>query len=211
MRFLQRLGAPTGEAVAASAVDGVAETVVEIVLILVLLAFVDVQIDTNELEIGAPSGGLLLAIGIALVVGAAVVFGVPKLRARIVPQLTTAFGSLWAVARDRGKRLELFGGTILTEVVFALTLGAACHAYGVDLTLGQLLLVNMGASALAGLLPVPGGIGAAEAAITAGLVAVGVDESTAFAIALTHRLCTYYLPPILGYFSLKWLQRRAYL
>ena len=52
----------------------------------------------------------------------------------------------------------------------------------------------MTASALAGLIPVPGGVGAAEASLTAGLFAVGVDDSTAFAIALTYRLCTSYLP-----------------
>ena len=85
-----------------------------------------------------------------------------------------------------------------------------CHAYGVDLTLVQLLVINMAASALSSLIPSPGGVGAAEAGLTAGLVAVGVDESTAFAIALTHRLCTNYLPPIWGYFSLQWLERKNY-
>jgi uncharacterized membrane protein YbhN (UPF0104 family) len=59
------------------------------------------------------------------------------------------------------------------------------------------------------LIPVPGGIGAAEATLSAGLIAVGVDESTAFAIAVTQRLSTFYLPPIWGYFSLRWLITRA--
>jgi uncharacterized membrane protein YbhN (UPF0104 family) len=40
---------------------------------------------------------------------------------------------------------------------------------------------------------------------------MGVDESTAFAIALTQRLCTFYLPPIWGYLSLRWLTRKGYL
>jgi uncharacterized protein (TIRG00374 family) len=96
-------------------------------------------------------------------------------------------------------------------VLFALTLGAACHAYGVDLNLAELLAVNMGATVFAAVVPVPGGIGVAEAGLSAGLVAVGVDESIAFAIALTHRLCTYYLPPVWGYFALRWLNRKAYL
>ena len=86
--------------------------------------------------------------------------------------------------RDRRKRIELFGGNLSGELVFALTLGAVCRAYGV---------------------------GAAEAVLTAGLVGVGVDESTAFAIAITHWLCTNYLPPIWGYFALRWLRRQAYL
>jgi len=64
---------------------------------------------------------------------------------------------------------------------------------------------------LSDLIPVPGGIGAAEATLSAGLIATGVDQSTAFAIAVTQRLSTFYLPPVWGYLSLRWLRRRAYL
>jgi len=64
---------------------------------------------------------------------------------------------------------------------------------------------------LSGLIPVPGGIGAAEATPSAGLIAMGVDEPTAFAIAVTQRLCTFYLPPVCGYLSLRWLRAKAYL
>jgi hypothetical protein len=42
------------------------------------------------------------------------------------------------------------------------------------------------------------------------LIALGVDAPTAFAIALTQRLWTFYLPPLWGYVSLRCLQRRAY-
>jgi uncharacterized protein (TIRG00374 family) len=96
------------------------------------------------------------------------------------------------------------------EVFYALTLGAACLAYGVHLTFAQLVLVNTAASVFSSLIPSPGGVGTAAASLTAGLVAMGVDNSTAFAIAFTHRLCTYYLPPIWGYFSMQWLQRKGY-
>jgi glycosyltransferase 2 family protein len=147
---------------------------------------------------------------LVLVAVVAIVLAVPALRTKVVPSLRQGLSSLWSVARNRGKRIELFGGNLATEVIFALTLGAVCHAYGVDLSLLELLVINMAASALAGLIPVPGGVGAAEASLTAGLVAVGVDDSTAFAIALTHRLCTSYLPPIWGYFALRWLGRKGY-
>jgi uncharacterized membrane protein YbhN (UPF0104 family) len=57
--------------------------------------------------------------------------------------------------------------------------------------LPSLVFVNTPASVLSGLIPVPGGIGAAEAALSAGFIALGVDESTAFAIALTKRFTTF--------------------
>jgi uncharacterized membrane protein YbhN (UPF0104 family)/tRNA A-37 threonylcarbamoyl transferase component Bud32 len=210
VRFLQRMGAPTGEAVAAGAVDRLSETLVEIVLVVCLLPFVDLHIDTGGLGSGVPSTMLIVGVFGLLVGVVVVILAVPSLRAKVVPQLREGLSSLWAVAKDRQKRIELFGGNLGTEVFFALTLGAACHAYGVHLLLIQLLVVNMTASALSGLIPVPGGVGAAEAGLTAGLVAMGVDETTAFAIALTHRLCTNYLPPIWGYFSLQWLERKDF-
>ena len=132
------------------------------------------------------------------------------MRRRIVPSVKTALASLWAVARSGRKLGELFGATLVTEVLYALALAASCRAYGVHLGLAQLIAVNVVASTLAGLVPVPGGIGAAEAALAGGLVALGIPEAVAFAIAITDRLCTYYLPPITGYFSLDWLRRKGY-
>jgi glycosyltransferase 2 family protein len=211
VRFLQRMGAPTGEAVAAGAVDDLSDKVVEIALVLLTLPFVNIAVDSSDLKISAPSGRLITTVLVVLALLVVVLLAVPAIRAKVLPSVHIALSSLWAVARDRHKRLQLFGGSIGTECLFALTLGAACLAYGVDLTFAQLLLVNTGASAFSSLIPTPGGVGAAEASLTAGLVATGVDDSTAFAIALTHRLCTYYLPPIWGYFSMRWLSRQAYI
>ena len=210
LHFLQRMGVPTGQAAVAGAVDDVSETMVQIALLLVSLAFVDVSLETSDIKIGAPDSGLVAAIAIALVVGVAVVLGVPSLRAKVVPAVRNAFSGLWTVIRIRRKRLELFGGNLMSETLYALALGAACLAYGVDLSLAELLFVNTSASVLSSLIPAPGGIGAAEASLTAGLIAVGVDDSTAFAIALTQRFCTFYLPPIWGYFSLRWLRNKGY-
>ena len=211
IRFLQKMGAPTPQAVAAGAIDDVSETLVQIAIVLLTLPFVEIAIKTSDLNISAPSGRTIIAVLAVLALVVAMLFAIPTLRAKLLPPIRSALASLWLVARDPRKRLELFGGNLLSELFYALALGAACLAYGVDLTLVQLLLINTSASAFAGLVPVPGGVGAAEASLTAGLVAMGVDEPTAFAIAFTHRLCTYYLPPIWGYFAMRWLGRKAYI
>jgi uncharacterized membrane protein YbhN (UPF0104 family)/tRNA A-37 threonylcarbamoyl transferase component Bud32 len=210
LRFLQRMGAPLPEAVAAGAVDDASETIVQIALFLLVLPIVHVDLDTGRFHGAGPNTRLVAALGAALVIGLVVVLAVPKLRARVVPPLRQALSGLWSVARDRHKRLELFGGNLASELLYALSLGATCLAYGVHLNLAALVFVNTAASVLSSLVPVPGGIGAAEASLSAGLIAMGVDESTAFAIAITQRLCTFYLPPIWGYLSLRWLTRRGY-
>ena len=129
----------------------------------------------------------------------------------MLPPIRSALSSLWTVARDRRKRLELFGGNIALRALLRADARRGLPGLRRPSHLAQLLLVNTAAVRFSSLIPVPGGVGAAEASLTAGLVAMGVDESTAFAIAFTHRLCTYYLPPIWGYFSMRWLGRQGYI
>ncbi|HEU0286918.1 MAG TPA: lysylphosphatidylglycerol synthase transmembrane domain-containing protein [Nocardioidaceae bacterium] len=210
VRFIQRLGGKTGEALASGAVDDLAEKAVQICIILIVLPFVDLNVDTSDIHIGAPDASLVTAIVVAIIVSILVICLVPAVRNKIVPPMREGIAALRQVLRDRRKRQELFGGNLAGELMFALTLGAVCLGFGVHLSLAELLVVNLAASALAGLIPAPGGVGAAEATLTACLVAFGVDDSTAFAIAITHRLCTNYLPPIWGYASLKWLERNGY-
>ena len=95
-------------------------------------------------------------------------------------------------------------------MLYVLALGATCLAFGINLNLAQLIFINMSAAVLSSLVPVPGGIGAAEASLAAAMIAMGVDESAAFTIAITQRLWTFYLPPIWGYASLRWLARKGY-
>jgi uncharacterized membrane protein YbhN (UPF0104 family) len=204
------MGVSRAQALAAGTVDDVSETVVQAVLFLVTLPIVGASLDTSQFKGAGPDTRLLIGIGVALALSVVAVLAVPRLHAKVVPAMRSALSGVWNVARDRRKRIELFGGNVASELLYAVALGATCLAYDVDLNLAQLVFVNTSASVLSSVIPVPGGIGAAEAALSAGLIAMGVDESTAFAVALTQRLCTFYLPPIWGYASLRWLERKGY-
>ena len=208
LRFLQQMGVPRAQALAAGAVDDASETMVQVALLLIVLPIVGASVDTSQFH--GPDTRLLAAIGVALAISAAAVLAVPKMRDKVVPQVKSALSGVSSVARDRHKRIELFGGNVLSELTYAISLGATCLAYGLDLNLAQLVFVNTSAAILSSVIPSPGGIGPAEAALAAGLIAMGVDESTAFAVAITQRLCTFYLPPIWGYLSLRWLGRHGY-
>jgi Lysylphosphatidylglycerol synthase TM region len=143
-------------------------------------------------------------------VAVVVVLAVPRVRGRVVPGVRSAFQGCGASRVCDANVLSWFGGNVASELLYSLALGATCLAYGVDLTLPKLVFVNMSASVLSSVIPSPGGIGTAEAALAGGLIVVGVDESTAFAIAVTQRLSTFHLPPIWGYVSLRWLSREGY-
>ena len=75
----------------------------------------------------------------------------------------------------------------------------------------ELLFINMCVSLLSGLIPVPGGIGVTEGGLIFGLTAVGMPQEAAFAAVILYRLSTFYLPPIWGFFSLRWLEKNSYL
>ncbi len=59
-------------------------------------------------------------------------------------------------------------------------------------------------------LPHPGGLGAIEAALVAGLTGIGVPPGPAVSAVLTYRLATYWLPVIPGWAAWRILQRRDY-
>jgi uncharacterized protein (TIRG00374 family) len=105
----------------------------------------------------------------------------------------------------------LIGGSLATEILFATALGVFANALGYDIGLADLLVINIAVSLLASVVPVPGGIGVAEFGLTVGLVAAGMPEESALATAVLYRVATFYLPPLWGFFAMRWLQRNSLL
>jgi undecaprenyl-diphosphatase len=68
----------------------------------------------------------------------------------------------------------------------------------------------MGAAAIAAAAPSPGGLGAIEAALVAGLTGVGMQAGPAVSAVLLYRLATYWLPVAPGWLSWRALLRRGY-
>jgi uncharacterized membrane protein YbhN (UPF0104 family) len=215
IRFFQRHGLPPGSAVAIGAIDGFSGFVVQATLLLTMLLFTAASLDV-DLSSAAPSGLLRLllmvvAIGLVVVV---VLLLVPRWRkaifGRLGELLHDAFTAIRGLRSPRRLAL-LFGGNLATEVLFAVALGAFTRAFGASLGLGDLLFVNMTVALLAGMLPIPGGIGVTEGGLIYGLTRAGMEEEAAFAAVILYRLATFYLPPVWGFFALRWLQRNQHI
>jgi uncharacterized membrane protein YbhN (UPF0104 family) len=211
VRFFQRAGLATSPAIAVGLVDSVAGFVVQVLLLLViwLAGLASLQISTSGLSLDI-SSQVIVAVVILVVVGLAVAVFVPRVRRMIAPRLAEA-GEAIRVLRSPTKVFELFAGNLVAQVILAVVLGICLRAFGQHASLAELILVNTLASLLAGVLPIPGGIGVMEAAISGGLVAVGIPESAAVAAAIAFRLVTFYLPPIWGVVAMRILRRRAYI
>jgi uncharacterized protein (TIRG00374 family) len=109
------------------------------------------------------------------------------------------------------KVATILWGNFASQVLYAVAIAACVRAFGSSVPLLDLLYINTFVTLFAGLMPVPGGIGVSEAALTAGLVAAGLPEAQALAIAVVYRMCSFYVPPVWGFVALRWLQRHDYL
>ena len=67
-----------------------------------------------------------------------------------------------------------------------------------------------GGRARGGRASTPGGLGAIEAALVAGLTGVGMQPGPAVSAVLLYRLATYWLPVLPGWLSWQSLQHRGY-
>ncbi len=216
-RFLQKRGVEVPTAVSASAVPPIAYTLVQIVIVLVAVLVGRAQgFSLSDLG-GSDDGGggndfgivLLCIVGFVVAIG--VVLVVPKLRNKVMPTVRSTMHNLWTVFTSPRKIVYIFGGSILTQLCYALILACCLKAYGGSLSLADLLIINTVVSLFGGLIPVPGGIGVFEAGLMAGLTAFGVPPEIATAAVLTDRLVTAYIPPIFGYFSINWMTKHEYL
>ena len=211
VRFFRRFGVDATTAVSAGVIDSVSGFVVQIFLFLTLFFWSDVDfgitLDTSDLD------GLLTIALIAvavLIVLVGLVFLLPAWRHRALDILRKARAAT-AVLRNPTKVLQLFGGNLVSQVLFAVALSACVRAFGQELPLSTLVLINTVVTLFAGLLPIPGGMGVSEAGLTLGLTSAGVPNATAFAIAIAYRFTSFYLPPLWGYFCYRWLIKRRFL
>jgi glycosyltransferase 2 family protein len=211
IRFFQRFGVEPTTAVSAGVIDSVSGFVVQIVLFVSLAFLSDFEFSFSA-DTGDVSGLVTIALIAAgvIVVAAVVVIAVRPLRARLVEALHKVRQALM-VLKSPTKVLQLFGGNLLSQVLFGVALAACVEAFGASVPLTELVLINTFVSLFAGLLPIPGGIGVSEAGLTYGLTRAGLSSEVAFGVALSYRFASFYLPPIWGWFCYRWLIKRRYL
>ncbi len=211
VRFFQRFGVGAATAMTAGVIDSVAGLVVQVVLLVTLFFFADLdfnlQLDPDQLSGLVTIGLIVIAV---MIVAVLVCFAVPAVRRRLMGWLRQGAQAL-AVLKSPTKLMQLILGNLVAQIFFAVALGACVVAFGEDVSLSQLIVINTMVSLFAGLMPVPGGIGVAEAGLTLGLTAAGLDETTAFAIALAYRFASFYLPPLWGALCYRSLIKKRYL
>jgi uncharacterized membrane protein YbhN (UPF0104 family) len=207
VRYLQRRKIPAPVAVASV---GVSQVVAFALHILLITVFAAVAGTSTKSPIRPPTWAYFVVAG--LVVLAGVVLALPPgrrlVRARLSPTFAQVLPRLLEVAQQPRKLAEGIGGMLLLSLTYILCLSACVAAFGGSVSIAKIGVVYLTGSAIGSIIPTPGGLGAVEAVLTAGLTAAGVHGGIAVSAVLLFRLLTFWLPVPIGWVAMNYLERQ---
>jgi uncharacterized membrane protein YbhN (UPF0104 family) len=206
VRFLQRRKIPSPVAVASIAVSQVVALTLHILLLAVFGAIAGTG---SKSPINPPTWSYFVVAGLLVLAGGVLAFpaGRRMVRARVSPTFGQVLPRLVEVAQDPRKLIEGVGGALLLSLAYIACLATCVAAFGGSVPIAKIGVVYLTGSALGSIIPTPGGLGAVEAALTAGLTAAGVPGGVAAGAVLLFRLLTFWLPVPLGWAALHYLER----
>jgi uncharacterized membrane protein YbhN (UPF0104 family) len=149
----------------------------------------------------------LIALVALLMLALAVPAGRRQVIGRFLPLVRRVVPRVVAIFQDPRKVVTLFSGALLLDLSFVAALTCATRAFGATPSIPAVAVVYFAGAIIGSAVPTPGGLGGVEAALSAGLVAVGLTPGIAVSSVLLFRLCTYWLPIPFGWASLNYLQR----
>ncbi|WP_152775504.1 lysylphosphatidylglycerol synthase transmembrane domain-containing protein [Streptomyces spongiae] len=211
-RFLQRSGVRPGLAVAsvgASQLFGLG------CHILMLLSF-GYLTGTEKTPSLSPSRTVIAGL-LTVAVLVLVVTSVPFLRKFVVTRVRSLFAGvvprMLDVLQRPQKLITGIGGMLLLTACFVMCLDASIRAFGSEdmpsLSIASVAVVFLAGNALGSAAPTPGGVGAVEATLTVGLIAVGLPKEVAAPAVLLYRLLTLWLPVLPGWLAFNHLTRKG--
>jgi uncharacterized protein (TIRG00374 family) len=210
LRYLQKQGVDT--AVAASSI-GLYQGVGVAVHLSLLLAFTVWAGQTVSISDFLPSGTIIFIVTAVVLVLIGVVIAIPRIRRAfhtwVKPQMSKIGASLVDLMRSPLRLVVMVGGSAILTLSYVGALWASIQAFGGGLPVAGIAVVFLAGASIASAAPTPGGIGAVEAALVAGLTALGLASAVAVPAVFLYRLATFWVPVIPGWIGFSLLQRRG--
>jgi len=209
IRYLQRRKIPAAAAAASVGLSQVVAFVLHLLLLVVFAAITGSQAHSLQ----PPTWVYFVIAALILIVLAVVAIpaGRRLLRARLAPVLGQVLPRLLAVTQQPRKLAEGIGGALLLTGAYILCLAACIRALGGSISLASTAVVYLTGAALGSAVPTPGGLGAVEAALSAGLTAAGLPGATSVSAVLLFRTLTFWLPVPVGWGAFNYLERHGYI
>ena len=207
IRFLQRAGVETPVAVTGVGINTLGGAVVHIPLIFVFFVWAG----TDGFPFALPDTKIFLYVALGFVAVSLIMLAIPAVRSfirrRLLPPAKQAVSGLGAVVRRPGKVLALLAGSFIVTMSYTVAMYLSVQAFGGGLSFAQVGFAYLAGSAIAVAAPTPGGLGATEAALLAGLSVLGLPNEVGLPSVFLFRLATFWLPILPGWLALRALQR----
>ncbi|MFD5915160.1 lysylphosphatidylglycerol synthase domain-containing protein [Kitasatospora sp. NPDC058201] len=209
IRFLQRAGIPTPQAVSSVGVGQLLGLVLHLLQLGAFVYLLGLEPGGSELDaLPAVVGGL---------VGAAVLLAgvstVPPARrwlaARLRPLTAEVLPRLLELLRNPGRLAVGITGQLLVSISLVACLYCCARAVGREPAFASVAVVFLIGNAAGSAAPTPGGAGVVDSALVALLEhTASMEEGGALAAVALYRLLTLVLPVLPGWAAFTWLQRR---
>lgn len=209
LRLHRRSGLSGEEAVAAVTLRALASGVAGVLV--VLFAAVELGRQGPALPSGPRLVALLCVVAAALTVVLVLALSCPLRRGRLRARAAAAAGAVLAVLRCPRRTLVLVAGAVGVLAAQLLILDGAVRAVSGHVAVSHLLVALLGSTAARAALPSPGGVGPVEAALVAGLAAVGLPVGSAALAVGVYRTAALGLPVLAGALALRHLRRTGLL
>jgi glycosyltransferase 2 family protein len=210
VRYLRRAKLSATDAAASAGATQAISFLIYVILVLISVAITGQSHAANALK---PHRWEYIALA---VVGGIVLIllSFPGWRRQVLARVGSVAGQviprLLDVAQRRGKLVEGIGGSLLMSVAYILCLAASVRAMGMShVPIASIAVVYLTGNAVGSIVPIPGGIGAVETAMSLGLTAAGLRGGTAIAAVLLFRTVTFWLPAPAGWAAFNYLQRKG--
>jgi uncharacterized membrane protein YbhN (UPF0104 family) len=206
-RYLYRQGVEEGAIAAAVAVSQIVNVATTVPLLLIIGVLTGSGVSRFKL---VPGPDLLIGLG-SIVVVVGLLVAIPPSRAllgaRIWPRVRTAIPRLLEAISQPVRLAVGAGGNLLLTSGYVLALYSALAAVGAHPPLLATAAVYLAGNTVGSIAPTPGGLGAVEAVLSAGLTAIGIPAHEAVPAVLLFRVATFWLPIPAGWVSFEFLQR----
>ena len=206
-RYLTRQKVDSGSITAAVAISQIVNVVTTILLLISLGLLTGSGISRFKI---APS--IDLVIGLAVIAGVSgILLLIPTTRARfnqaIWPRLRSVWPRLLDAISQPARLLLGIGANLLLTLGYVIAFIASLRALGAHPAILAAAIVFLAGNAVASMAPTPGGLGAIEAVLAAGLSAMGVPAHQAIPAVLIFRVATFWLPIPAGWVSYRVLRK----
>ncbi|MFZ9701995.1 MAG: flippase-like domain-containing protein, partial [Candidatus Nanopelagicales bacterium] len=207
IRFLNKSGVSTASSATAVGASQVIMFFIHVIFLVITGVIAGAQTD---LSFRPPRITLFIFVVLFAIIIVALSFN--RVRNWVISKTRPIYsqvGPTLAIIFQQPRRLVVsLTSSVLLNIFYIISFYASLKAFNAEVSFFTIAFVYLAGATIGQAAPTPGGIGAVEATLVAGLTATGVPSALALSGVLLYRIATFYIRVLPGWFAFIDLQRK---